>query len=74
MLDSTVGGNTFYIDLYRGTPNVLPQNYFNSVTINGQTLFTSSATYTPTSANQSRWLWNVDVGLVSGNSYGFSWN
>ena len=74
MLDSTVGGNTFYIDLYRGTPNVLPQNYFNSVTINGQTLFTSSATYTVTSPNISRWLWNVDVGLVSGNSYGFSWN
>jgi hypothetical protein len=74
MLDSTVGGNTFYIDLYRGTPNQMPQNYFNSVTINGQTLFTSSATYTAVTPNTSRWLWNVDVGLVSGNSYQFSWN
>ena len=74
MLDSSSSGNQFYIDLYRGTPNQMPQNYFNSITINGQTLFTSSATYTATSANQSRWLWNVDVGLVSGNSYQFSWN
>ena len=74
MLDSIASGNQFYIDLYRGTPNQMPQNYFNSITINGQTLFTSSATYTATSANQSRWLWNVDVGLVSGNSYQFSWN
>ena len=74
MLDSIASGNQFYVELYRGTPNQMPQNYFNSITINGQTLLTSSATYTATNANQSRWLWNVDVGLVSGNSYQFSWN